>query len=240
MENYFNYFTEIEEHFQKRRGQARPLSPLDWSLMESLREAGVPLAVVLRGVDQAFDKRSKRRRTVGHVNSLSYCTQTILAEYERHKESRIGEGNRPNQDGADEDLDQQHLIDLLETACRELEVLLEGSAVARLPALKKVVADVISSLGKIVLEVRESKSLDYEVLELKLNTFEERIIGAILSGISEESLLEVQKEIKREIGQHKRGLKSEHIAMLERKMMRKKLLESFHIPRLSLFYLPLN
>ncbi len=51
MENYFNYFTEIEEHFQKRRGQARPLSPLDWSLIESLRDAGVPLEVVLRGVD---------------------------------------------------------------------------------------------------------------------------------------------------------------------------------------------
>ncbi len=239
MDNYFNYFTEIEEHFQKRRGQVRPLSPLDWSLIESLRDAGVPLAVVLRGVDQAFDKRSKRRRTFGQVNSLSYCTQTILAEHERYQESHAGGDSSLNQAGS-EPLDQQHLIDLLDKARRELEVFLGGPAISRLPVLKKVIEDILSSLGKIVLEVRESKPLDYEALELKLNTFEERILAAILSGISEESLLEAQKEIKREISQHKRGLRAEHIAMLERKMMRKKFLESFRIPRLSLFYLPLN
>ena len=240
MDNYFNYFTEIEEHFQKRRGQARPLSPLDWSLIESLRDSGVPLAVVLRGVDQAFDKRSKRPRRVGQVNSLSYCTQTILEEHERHKESHVGEGNRLNQSDGAEDMDQRHLIDLLDTARRELEAFLGGSAIAELPALKKVVEEVLNSLGKILLEVRKSKPLDYEALELKLNTFEERILAAILTEISEESLLEAQKEIKREISHHKRGLKAEHIAMLERKMMRKKFLESFRIPRLSLFYLPLN
>ena len=33
METYFNYFTEIEEHFQRRRGTLLMLSPLDWALM---------------------------------------------------------------------------------------------------------------------------------------------------------------------------------------------------------------
>ena len=239
MENYFNYFTEIEEHFQKRRGQARPLSPLDWSLIESLREAGVPLEVVLRGVDRAFDKRSKRRRVVGKVNSLAYCTQAILAEHELQKESRAGR-NDPAARGADGDLEVSQLLDLLENARRQLETLPGRSKAVELPALRTVVATVVDSLKGIILEIQASRSLDYEALELKLNTLEERVLAAIFSGMSEESLLEAKQETRQEIHRNKRGLKAEHIAMLEGKLMRKKLLQEFGIPRLSLFYLPLN
>jgi len=239
MENYFNYFTEIEEHFQKRRGQARPLSPLDWSLIESLREAGVPLEVVLRGVDRAFDKRSKRRGTVGRVNSLAYCTQAILAEHESRKESRAGR-NEPAAQAGEADLEISQLLELLDSARRQLEALPGRSRAVELPGLKTVVETVVDSLNGVMLEIRKSQSLDYEALELKLNTLEERILAAIFSGISEESLLEAKQETRQEIHRHKRGLKAEHIAMLEGKLMRKKLLQEFGVPRLSLFYLPLN
>ena len=239
MENYFNYFTEIEEHFQKRRGQARPLSPLDWSLIESLREAGIPLEVVLRGVDRAFAKRSGRRRVVGKVNSLAYCTQAILAEHERRKESRAGR-NDPAAQAPEGDLEVSQLLELLDSARRQLEALPGRSGAVELPALKTVVETVVDSLNGIILEIRRSQSLDYEALELKLNTLEERILSAIFSGMSEESLLEAKLETRQEIHRHKRGLKAEHIAMLEGKLMRKKLLQEFGVPRLSLFYLPLN
>ena len=239
MENYFNYFTEIEEHFQKRRGQARPLSPLDWALIESLRDAGVPLEVVLRGVDRAFDQRSQRRRTAGKVNSLAYCTQAILAEHERRNANRAGR-NDPAAQVAEGDLEVSQLLELLDSARRKLEALPGRSRAVELPALNSVVETVVDSLSGIILEVRTSQSLDYEALELKLNTLEERILAAILSGMSEESLLEAKLETLQEIHRHKRGLKAEHIAMLEGKLMRKKLLQELGVPRLSLFYLPLN
>ena len=53
--NYFNYFTEIEERFQQRRSSLLMLSTLDWALIETWREAGIPLEAVLRGIDTAFD-----------------------------------------------------------------------------------------------------------------------------------------------------------------------------------------
>ena len=62
MENYFNYFTEIEEHFQRRRGTLLILSPLDWALMEIWKDAGIPLEAVLRGIDATFDKWDRRPR----------------------------------------------------------------------------------------------------------------------------------------------------------------------------------
>src|SRR3954454_2254167 len=81
--NYFNYFTEIEEHFQRARGTGLfLLSPMDWALIESWKNSGLPLEAVLRGIDVAFEKwRARPARTRLHqVNSLAYCTQAITAE----------------------------------------------------------------------------------------------------------------------------------------------------------------
>src|SRR6185369_10851772 len=90
MENYFNYFTEIEERWQQCRGTVTLLSPLDWALIESFQESGIPLEVVLRGMEAAFAKQAKRPSKVQKVNSLSYCSQAILSEFERFQESSVG------------------------------------------------------------------------------------------------------------------------------------------------------
>src|ERR1700674_4702151 len=82
-ENYFNYFTEIEDHFQGARGTGLfLLSPLDWALIEAWKNAGIPLEAVLRGIDQAFDKWRSRppRGRLQMVNSLAYCAQAIALE----------------------------------------------------------------------------------------------------------------------------------------------------------------
>jgi hypothetical protein len=43
VDNYFNYYTEIEEHFCRRRGTLLTVSTLDWALMTTWKEAGIPL-----------------------------------------------------------------------------------------------------------------------------------------------------------------------------------------------------
>ncbi|MGB9085502.1 MAG: hypothetical protein WCC46_12830, partial [Terriglobales bacterium] len=90
MENYFNYFTEIEEHFQRRRGGILLLSTLDWALIETWKSAGVPLEAVLRGIDDAFDKYDQRPSKSKKVNSLAYCSQAVLAAAEDMKEAAVG------------------------------------------------------------------------------------------------------------------------------------------------------
>src|SRR5574341_2364985 len=90
MENYFNYFTEIEEHFQRRRGTTLLLSTLDWALIETWKEAGIPLEAALRGIDAAFDKYDRRPTKTRKVNSLAYCSQEVLAAAEEMKEAAVG------------------------------------------------------------------------------------------------------------------------------------------------------
>src|SRR6201997_260599 len=90
LQNYFNYFTEIEEHFQRRRGGILLLSTLDWALIETWRDAGIPLEAVLRGIDAAFDRYDQRPSTSKKVNSLAYCSQEVLGAAEDMKEAAVG------------------------------------------------------------------------------------------------------------------------------------------------------
>ena len=90
--NYFNYFTEIEERFQQRRGSLLLLSTLDWALIETWREAGIPLEAALRGIDAAFDKyeaRQKRGR-MRRVNGLAWCAQAVMEAAEELREAAAG------------------------------------------------------------------------------------------------------------------------------------------------------
>ena len=81
--NYFNYFTEVEEHFQRVRGTSLFLmSPLDWALIETWKDAGVPLEAVLRGIDAAFEKWRGKKKRLQAINSVAYCTQAVMAEAE--------------------------------------------------------------------------------------------------------------------------------------------------------------
>ncbi|MFI5106836.1 MAG: hypothetical protein ACHP79_18080, partial [Terriglobales bacterium] len=90
MQNYFNYFTEIEERYQRRRGTGLLLSTLDWALIETWKDAGLPLEAVLRGIDETFDKYDRRPVKTKKINSLAYCAQEVLAAAEDMKEAAIG------------------------------------------------------------------------------------------------------------------------------------------------------
>src|SRR6201995_5680975 len=94
MQNYFNYFTEIEERFQQRRGSLLMLSTLDWALIETWREANIPLEAVLRGIDNAFDKHDAKglraTRTTRKVNGLAWCSQSVIEAVEQAMEASIG------------------------------------------------------------------------------------------------------------------------------------------------------
>ena len=88
-QNYFNYFTEIEDAFVRRRGKHLLLSPMDWALIERWKELNVPLHIVLRGIEQSFDSwESKPRKR--SVKSLLYCQEEVEAQYAEWLESRVG------------------------------------------------------------------------------------------------------------------------------------------------------
>jgi hypothetical protein len=240
MENYFNYFTEIEEHWQQCRGTVTLLSPLDWALIESFQESGIPLEVVLRGMEAAFAKHTKRAGKIQKVNSLSYCSQAILGEFERFRESSVGRHESSQSHTERYENERENLVHMIERTAAQLvqvaeRIRCQGLSLA--DGFFEAIADTVLSLRH---EVIAATQLDFEQLEMRLSALEDKILATLIAALSDETLFDLRAEVNQELNRHRRGLKAEHLAMLEKKMMSKKLLERFGIPRLSLFYMPLN
>ena len=117
VQNYFNYFTEIEEHFQRRRGSLLMLSTLDWALIESWREAAVPLAAVLRGIDTAFDKYDARKAKtrVRRINGVAWCTQEVMQAVEDMQEASVGAASATKEAGSAPGLEAERIADHLQS-----------------------------------------------------------------------------------------------------------------------------
>ena len=240
MENYFNYFTEIEEHWQQCRGTVTLLSPLDWALIESFQDSGIPLEVVLRGMEAAFAKQAKRQSKVQKVNSLSYCAQAILSEFERFQESAVGKHEPANSASTQAQSERESLVQMMERTAGQLAQVSERIGRDGLSVANGFFESIVETLRSLKEEVSASTHLDFEQLEMRLSMLEDKILATLFAALSDEVLLGLRTEVSQELNRHRRGLKAEHLAMLEKKMMSKKLLERFGVPRLSLFYMPLN
>ena len=240
MENYFNYFTEIEERWQQCRGTVTLLSPLDWALIESFQDSGIPLEVVLRGMEAAFAKQAKLQSKVQKVNSLSYCAQAILSEFERFQESAVGKHEPANSASSQAQGERENLVQMMERTAGQLVQVSERIGREGLSLAGGFFESIAETLQSLKEEVIASTHLDFEQLELRLSMLEDKILATLFAALSNEVLLRLRTEVNQELNRHRRGLKAEHLAMLEKKMMSKKLLERFGVPRLSLFYMPLN
>ncbi|MCX7602484.1 MAG: hypothetical protein N2036_00265 [Bryobacteraceae bacterium] len=217
--NYFSYFTEVEEHFQRARGTGLFLmSPLDWALVESWKNAGIPLEAVLRGIDAAFEKWRSRRQKHQMINSLAYCAQAVM------KEAEAMAGNRPASSAPAEpaippDAVRRHL----EKALAALE--------AREPY-----ADIAAGLRTLVANL-DGHLANLEDLELRLTALEDRMASIARTRLSEEQLLEMRRELERELRPYRSRMSAAQLARLEKSFLDRKVYELEALPRLSLFYL---
>jgi len=216
--NYFNYFTEIEEHFQKARGTSLfLLSPLDWALIESWKNAGVPLEAVLRGVDAAFEKWRARKVKTQMVNSLAFCAQAVLAE------AQVMAGAAPA---------RARKETAPPFALEELRAYLQNNAAGLPPEY----AETAAALERLAADA-EQHYHDLESLEQRLTVLEEKMIAVARSRQSEEQLLEARQELERQLRPYRGKMTADQLAMLEKQYLERNLLERSGLPRLSLFYM---
>jgi hypothetical protein len=217
--NYFNYFTEIEEHFQRARGTSLfLLSPIDWALIESWKNAGVPLEAVMRGIDLAFEKWRKRKTKTQMVNSLAFCAQAVLTEAQAMAEA--GPAPAPQKQAA------------APFAVDELRQYLSKNAAA-LPA---DYADITAALERLSGDA-EQYHHNLEALEQRLTILEEKMIGTARAKQSDEALLEARQDLDRQLRPYRGKMTAEQLTMLEKQYLERNLLEKAGLPRLSLFYM---
>ncbi|TAM83568.1 MAG: hypothetical protein EPN47_05515 [Acidobacteria bacterium] len=235
MENYFNYFTEIEVCFQRARGSMTLLSTLDWALIESWKEAGIPLEAVLAGVERAFEKYQKRPQRFRKVNSLAYCSQEVLRAAE--------EASRTGASPAREKVTQNEPV----FARNDMVNFLNRNRAVLELAAKSQDAD---GQGVLALDFREAaKALeeiaahdadleaDPEGLERRLTALEDKLSASLTRAAPVELLTTFRTEMDRALAPYRRNLGRGEVESLERQFIKKGLFEHYNLPRLSLFYM---
>ena len=233
MENYFNYFTEIEERFQQRRGSILLLSTLDWALIETWREAGIPLEAVLRGIDAAFDRYDARktRANARRINGLAWCAQEVITAAEEMAEAMVGAA-KPKAAATSAGLEQERVAAHLSEARSKLE----GAKLTGLAA--QAAAEIAERLEALAKTARDQTSpLNLEELERTLTVLEEKLMTALMATAPEAELATLREQSEREIAPYRRRMQALQIRQIEQQFLHKRLLEQRDLPRLSLFYM---
>lgn len=232
MENYFNYFTEIEEHFQRRRGSILMLSTLDWALIETWKDAGIPLEAVLRGIDTTFEHYEQRPSKTRKVNGLGFCAQEVLAAAEAMKEASVGTvgASKPNKG-----FDPAEIAAFLRRNAAQLErVLLPSTAAISPGAVADETARILKDWAS---GVEASSSPRLEDLERRLTVLEEKLFAVLLAAIPDEDVIAVRAQADRELNAFRSKLPAAQVEQLRKQFVHKQVLEKYGVPRMSLFYM---
>lgn len=229
MENYFNYFTEIEDHYRRRRGSHLLVSQLDWALMMTWKDAGIPLEAVLRGIDSAFDRYDRRPKKTKKINSLAFCAQEVLTAAEEMKEAAVG-SSRP-EPASSAGLEAEEIAKFFQ---QNAEKLCQAHAGKEAQLVAKECAATLTDLAS---TLSGATPLRLEELERRLTVLEEKLLAALTVSATENELFELRTEADREIAPYRSKMPGAQIQQLQKQFIHKRLFEKAKIPRLSLFYL---
>jgi len=232
--NYFNYFTEIEERFQQRRGALLLLSTLDWALIETWREAGIPLDAALRGIDTAFDKYDARQNKgrARRINGLSWCAQAVMEAAVELSEAAAG--TAPTTAATNEPgFEKERIAAHLEAAA----VALDAATVA-FDACAATAARLRTLAGEVRAAADENaQAVNVEALERSLTVLEEKLFAALTAAAPEDLLVGLKEHAARELAPYRSRMGAVQLRQVERQFAQKQLLVHYNLPRLSLFYM---
>jgi hypothetical protein len=238
--NYFNYFTEIEEYFWKKRGAHLLVSPLDWAIIEAWQKAGLPLEAVLKGIDSAFESYQRSKRGAGKsLKSLAYCTDAVLQAAEEQQDAAAGSAPKnpraTARAAASEPFSRDELKDYFAKNAARLK---EAAANQFAPhsALCVRLRQIVDALETHATLLDSPGTLDLEDLERRLTILDEKIHALLISHAPDEALLKIRREVDSQLALYRRKMKAEQLAMVEKQYVQKRLLEEFGLPRLSLYY----
>ena len=229
----------------RRRGKPLTISPLDWALVESWKSAGIPLHLVLRSINEAFDAYDKRPHNRRKVNSMFYCEQAVESNFADYRLAQVGgapatsqpseataEPSRKETSGA---FSKSELLDFMSRCSRDIS---EAAAHASGNAgTQEALTRALARLAEIAIEIESSTRVDAEGIERDLDSIDRMILDTLRSELGEQVIAELRKEAKAQLRSYKKNMEKEIFEQTVDNFTARRLRETNHIPRLSLFYI---
>lgn len=235
--NYFNYFTEIEDAFVRRRGKHLFLSPLDWALMETWKQQGIPLHIVLRGVEKSFDSFEARPRKRS-VKSLLYCQEEVEAQYAEWVEARVGSSatERAAEESDKTPFSFAAISEHLQRCRGALSALAESRKQRHEDDLSEALGRAAALLGEIENDLAGGAPLDTRRLEDSLTGLERMLNDSMLAVVAATELETLKTAVKGQLKPYRGQMETVVYNQTFNNLLLKRLREQFAVPRLSLFY----
>lgn len=224
--NYYNYFTEIEETFVRRRGKNLFLSPLDWALIETWQDRGIPLHIVIRSIESVFDVFDKQPAGTRTIKSLFYCREEIEVQYKEWQTSQTGKSEETADDAATAAFSTEAVAAHIANAIQELKA-------NSMSALKEDIERAIARLN----ELSTNMSSDFATIDATLGDIEKLLDRAMLTKWESSHLKTLEKEVAGQLRGYKADMDADAYKNTYDLMLLKRLREEAGIPRLGLFYL---
>ena len=236
--NYFNYFTEIEEYFWKKRGAHLLVSPLDWAIVETWQKSGIPLPAVLKGIDRAFESWTRSKRAAGgrEMKSLAYCVDAVLDVAAESREASAGSGPETGRRETKEPFSRDEMKKYFARNEARLHSAAQKCAQQK-PALAPRLQETADRLHEAAALIDSPGTLDLEDIERRLTVLEEKLAAALAADADEDAMMAIRREMDRSLAPYRRKMSAAQLAQLERQYVHKRLFEEMDVPRLSLFYL---
>ena len=226
--NYFAYFSEIEERFQRRRGSILMLSTLDWALIETWREAGIPLEAVLRGIDDAFDKHDAKlaisKTRTKKVNGLAWCAQAVMQATEEMQEAATGMQKPAPREPQESGFEAERVAAFLEQNA------------AAIDAATSPDSTTAQRLRELAATMREN-TIPLDDLDRTLTVLEEKLFGALFNATPEDELVTLRAQADRELAPYRAKMSAVQLRQIQQQFLHKRLMQARNLPRLSLFYM---
>jgi hypothetical protein len=233
--NYFNYFTEIDDAFVRRRGKHLFTSPLDWALMETWKEQGIPLHIVLRGIERSFDSYEAKPRKRS-VKTLFYCQEEVEAQYAEWLEARLGAPAEPVTDSDKTPFSPAAISEHLQRCGTTLAKLAESRRRRREDDLSEALARAASLIQQIENDLAPGAPLETRKLEDSLTGLERMLNDSMLAVVTPTDLEALKTEVKEQLKPYRSQMEAAVYKQTFDNLLLKGLREQFAVPRLSLFY----
>ncbi len=220
-ENYFNYFTEVEEYFVLKRERSLLVSPLDWCLIEVWKDSGVPLHIVMRGIDRSFEGAGKRRKK--KPATLFYCHPAVMEVFEEYSQGRTGSHEEEAEPSSERVMERGQVADLVQQLVQSLEHR-EGEPYRRAS----------NRLQELALELAKDGELRLEEIDKTLLGIGSMLAQGLLESMSGESRKLLKKEVRKSLKIYKKRLSPEMYAKMEATYLERRVREEHDLPEFSL------
>ncbi len=223
--NYYNYYTEIEDTFIRRRGKHLFISPLDWAMIEVWQERGIPLHIVIRSIESVFDVYDKQPPGTRTIKSLFYCREEIEVQYREWQTAQTGKSVE-----TDESASSGFSTEAVRRQIEDAINALKGNSAS---GLQEDISRAVERLNELLANL----TADFEAVDGTLGDIEKLLERAMLTNWDKLHLKALEKEVAGELRQYKAEMEAEAYKNTFDLMLLKRLREEAGIPRLGLFYL---